>query len=29
MAYALAVTRAQPLLYKGNDFALTDIAAAL
>jgi ribonuclease VapC len=29
MAYATAKVRDQPLLYKGNDFALTDIAAAL
>jgi ribonuclease VapC len=28
-AYALAKSLGQPLLFKGNDFALTDIAAAL
>lgn len=28
-AYALAMTRDEPLLFKGNDFARTDIAAAL
>ncbi len=28
-AYALAKERGLPLLFKGNDFALTDIAAAL
>jgi ribonuclease VapC len=27
-SYALAIARAEPLLYKGGDFALTDIAAA-
>jgi ribonuclease VapC len=27
-AYALAAARGEPLLYKGNDFALTDIARA-
>ncbi len=29
VAYALAVQRNQPLLYKGGDFALTDVKAAL
>ncbi len=29
MAYATAKVRDQPLLYKDNDFALTDIAGAL
>jgi ribonuclease VapC len=28
-SYAAAVTRGLPLLYKGGDFALTDIASAL
>lgn len=28
-AYALACSRAEPLLFKGNDFALTDITSAL
>lgn len=28
-SYALAVARAEPLLYKGRDFALTDITSAL
>jgi ribonuclease VapC len=28
-AYALARSRAEPLLFKGNDFALTDIAPVL
>jgi ribonuclease VapC len=28
-AYALAKARAEPLLYKGGDFALTDVSAAL
>ena len=28
-SYALAKTTGEPLLYKGNDFALTDIEAAL
>lgn len=28
-AYALAKTTGQPLLFKGNDFALTDIQVAL
>jgi ribonuclease VapC len=28
-AYALARERGEPLLFKGNDFALTDIASAL
>jgi ribonuclease VapC len=28
-AYALAVQRGAPLLYKGSDFALTDVRAAL
>ena len=28
-AYALAVATGEPLLYKGDDFARTDIAAAL
>ncbi|APG86348.1 ribonuclease VapC30 (plasmid) [Sinorhizobium americanum CCGM7] len=27
-SYALAKTRSEPLLYKGNDFSLTDIEAA-
>ncbi len=27
-AYALAAAREQPLLFKGNDFALTDVARA-
>jgi ribonuclease VapC len=27
-AYALATTAGEPLLYKGNDFARTDVAAA-
>jgi len=29
MAYALAKSRDAPLLFKGNDFALTDIEAAI
>ena len=29
MAYALAKTRDLPLLFKGNDFAATDIRPAL
>ena len=28
-AYALAEATGEPLLFKGNDFALTDVAAAL
>ena len=28
-AYALAQSRGEPLLYKGNDFSLTDVKAAL
>lgn len=28
-SYALAVVGAEPLLFKGNDFALTDVAAAV
>lgn len=28
-AYALAVSRNEPLLYKGTDFSLTDVKAAL
>jgi ribonuclease VapC len=28
-AYALAVTAGEPLLYKGNDFAQTDVMSAL
>ena len=28
-AYALARTRGEPLLYKGNDFARTDVATAV
>lgn len=28
-AYALAVTEGEPLLYKGNDFAQTDVESAL
>ena len=28
-AYALAQARSQPLLYKGTDFARTDVLAAL
>ena len=28
-AYALAKTRAEPLLFKGNDFSRTDVTAAL
>ena len=28
-AYALAKTKGEPLLYKGNDFSHTDVAAAL
>ncbi len=28
-SYALAKQRGEPLLFKGNDFALTDLAAAL
>jgi ribonuclease VapC len=28
-SYALAKVRGLPLLYKGNDFAQTDIASAL
>ncbi len=29
MAYATAKTYDEPLLYKGDDFALTDIASVL
>jgi ribonuclease VapC len=29
LTYALARTRGEPLLFKGGDFALTDVAAAL
>ena len=28
-SYALAIARGEPLLYKGEDFALTDVASAM